>query len=212
MTIEKAILCFGDSNTWGCDPAGGPRFDRKTRWPGVLQAELGESFHIIEEGLGGRTTVWDDPLEGPKNGLEQLVPLLHSHRPLDLLVIMLGTNDLKNRFSVSAMDVSSGIERLVETARHYSDAFVGGKPEILVVCPPPFASLEGIPFKEMFVGGEEKSHQLADAYIKRGREKGFRVFDAGQVIESSPLDGIHLEASEHAKLGQAVANEVRGIL
>lgn len=210
--LEKAVMCFGDSNTWGCDPAGGPRLARSVRWPGILQAELGEGYHVVEEGLGGRTTVWEDPLEGPKNGLEHLVPLLYSHAPLDLLVIMLGTNDLKNRFSVSAMDVSWGVGRLVEAARNNARAFVNESPEILVICPPPFASMEGVDLKDIFVGGEEKSYQLAAEYERRGKEKNFRVINAGEIIKSSALDGIHLEPSEHSKLGKAVAQEVRGIL
>ena len=108
-----------------------------------MQAELGGAFHVIEEGLPGRTTVWDDPIEGSKSGLKQLVPILYSHMPLDVLIIMLGTNDLKNRFSVSAMDVSWSIRRLVETAQQCPDPHSGVVPEILVICPPPFAVGEG---------------------------------------------------------------------
>ena len=96
----RRILCFGDSNTWGYDPATGERFDEQTRWTGVLQAALGGDYTVIEEGLNGRTTVWDDPIEGHKNGHEYLVPCLETHRPLDLVVLMLGTNDLKRRFSL----------------------------------------------------------------------------------------------------------------
>ncbi len=102
------VLCYGDSNTWGADPAGGGRFSRDERWPGVLQKSLGDEYHIIEEGLGGRTTVWEDPIEGHKNGKEYLIPCLATHAPLDLVIIMLGTNDLKKRFSVSAQDVAFG--------------------------------------------------------------------------------------------------------
>ena len=108
---QKNILCFGDSNTWGFPPDCGARYDRETRWPGVLQQQLGEDYYVIEEGLPGRNTVWDDPVEGGKNGLKQLVPLIHSHMPLDLLIIMLGTTDFKNRFSVSPRDISWSIGR-----------------------------------------------------------------------------------------------------
>ncbi|MDQ8198252.1 SGNH/GDSL hydrolase family protein [Pelagicoccus enzymogenes] len=209
---EKTILCFGDSNTWGCDPSGWRRFDRKTRWPGVLHKELGEGYHVVEEGLGGRTTVWDDPIEGHKNGYAQLQPLLRSHMPLDLLVIMLGTNDLKNRFSVSAMDVSWGMGRLIDLARANSDAFTSGKAEILVVCPPPFAPMEGLSLEGIFVGGEEKSRQLASAYRAICKERGIGLIDAGDSISSSAVDGIHLEASEHDKLGRVIAREVASML
>lgn len=209
---EKSILCFGDSNTWGCDPAGWRRFGRETRWPGVLQAELGEGYHVVEEGLGGRTTVWDDPIEGDKNGYAQLRPLLRSHMPLDLLVIMLGTNDLKNRFSVSPTDVSWSVGRLVDLARANSDAFEGGEPRVLVVCPPPFAPLEGTPLRDIFVGGEEKSRGLSSAFRALCRERGLPLVDAGEHIESSKIDGIHLEASEHRKLGKVIAGEARRLL
>jgi lysophospholipase L1-like esterase len=212
MSAEKTIMCFGDSNTWGADPSGGPRFDRSTRWPCVLQAELGADYHVVEEGLCGRTTVWDDPIEGHKNGLQQLVPILQSHEPLDLVIIMLGTNDLKNRFSVSALDVANSVWRLVKTARTCAYPPTGQVSEILVICPPPFANLTPAPFKDMFVGGEEKSHQMADAFKAISEQRGFLLFNAGKVIRSSPLDGIHFEASEHIKLGQALAEKVLKII
>lgn len=209
MNSEKAILCFGDSNTWGADPSGGGRFDRSTRWPGVLQEELGDEFHVIEEGLCGRTTVWEDPIEGDKNGLAQLVPILKSHEPLDLVIIKLGTNDLKNRFSVSALDVANSTWRLVQAVRACAYPPTGQVPEILVVCPPPFAPLDPTPFKDMFIGGEAKSHQLADAFKRVAEERDFRLFLAGEVIQSSSVDGIHYDASEHLKLGKAMGKTVK---
>ncbi|VGO15340.1 hypothetical protein PDESU_03923 [Pontiella desulfatans] len=209
---EKTILCFGDSNTWGADPAGGPRFDRATRWPCILQQELGEGYHVVEEGLCGRTTVWDDPVEGHKNGFKHLVPLVQSHEPLDLLIIMLGTNDLKNRFGVSALDVANSAWQLVKAARSCAYPPTGQAPEVLVVCPPPFAPLEPTPFKDMFVGGEEKSHQLSAAFTGVSGQRGFRLFHAADVIRSSAIDGIHFEASEHGKLGKALADEIRKIV
>lgn len=205
---EKTILCFGDSNTWGADPAGGPRYDRATRWPCILQQELGNEFHVVEEGLCGRTTVWDDPIEGPKNGLNQLVPIIQSHEPLDLVIIMLGTNDLKNRFSVSALDVANSVWQLVKTARSCAYPFTGQVPEVLVICPPPFAPLAETQFKDMFIGGEKKSHQLAAAFRKMCEEKSVSMMNAGEIIESSSVDGIHLAVSEHAKLGKSVAEFV----
>jgi lysophospholipase L1-like esterase len=109
------VLCCGDSNIWGADPATGGRFSRDDRWPGVLQKALGDEYHVIEEGLGGRTTVWEDPIEGHKNGREYLIPCLVTHSPLDLVIILLGTNDLKKRFSVSAQDIAFGAGVLVDT-------------------------------------------------------------------------------------------------
>ena len=212
MMNEKTILCFGDSNTRGADPAGGPRFDRATRWPCILQQELGEGFHVVEEGLGGRTTVWDDPIEGHKNGLKQMVPIIQSHEPLDLLIIMLGTNDLKSRFSVSAFDIANSVWQLVKTARTCAYPLTGQLPEILVVCPPPLAPLAATPFKDMFEGGEEKSHKLFDAFKGVSEQRGFQLFNAGDVVKSSTIDGIHFEAGEHLKLGKALADKVREMI
>ncbi|HEY9054956.1 MAG TPA: GDSL-type esterase/lipase family protein, partial [Rectinemataceae bacterium] len=116
----KTVLCFGDSNTWGYDPRTTERYSPEHRWPEVLKATLQElhpgQFEVIAEGQNGRTTVWDDPL-GFKRGSDYLLPCLESHKPVDLLVIMLGTNDLKHRFGLSAYDVAKGLGRLVELAR-----------------------------------------------------------------------------------------------
>ena len=212
MNVEKTIMCFGDSNTWGADPAGGTRFDRSTRWPCILQKELGEGYYVVEEGLCGRTTVWDDPVEGPKNGLKQMVPIIQSHEPLDLVVIMLGTNDLKNRFSVSALDIANSVWQLVKTVRSCAYPLTGRVPEVLALCPPPVAPLGETDFTDMFVGGEEKSRQLAAAFATVSEMRGFRWFNAGDVICSSTTDGIHFDTVEHGKLGRAIAEEVRNII
>ena len=106
--MVKKILCYGDSNTWGYNPHTELRYPRAVRWTGVLQRGLGPAYHVIEEGLNGRTTVWDDPIEGYKSGKEYLVPCLETHKPMDLVVIMLGTNDLKHRFSLTAFDIATG--------------------------------------------------------------------------------------------------------
>jgi lysophospholipase L1-like esterase len=205
-------MCFGDSNTWGFPPDCGMRYDRQTRWPGVLQQELGDAYYVIEEGLPGRSTVWDDPVEGGKNGLEQLVPLIHSHMPLDLLIIMLGTNDLKNRFSVSALDISWSIGRLIKAARDSGNPFLGEAPDVLVICPPPLADMSNSPFKDIMIGAEEKSRQLPSVLKSFCDENKVRMFNAGDVVRTSPVDGIHWEPEEHQKLGIAVAREVLDIL
>jgi lysophospholipase L1-like esterase len=98
----KTVICFGDSNTWGADPAGGPRYSMEQRWGSILRKELGSGYYIIEEGLCGRTTVWDDPIEGYKSGKQYIIPCIDSHSPVDLVIILLGTNDLKKRFSLSS--------------------------------------------------------------------------------------------------------------
>jgi lysophospholipase L1-like esterase len=206
----REVLCFGDSNTWGSTPGSGERYPRGTRWTGVLQAALGESFHVIEEGLGGRTTVWDDPIEGDRNGRRQLPAILESHAPLDLVVLMLGTNDLKKRFSASAFDIARGAGRLAGIVLASASGNSRKPPKLLLMAPPPLATLSD--FTEMFEGGAEKSRLLGKYYRQVADEHGCAFFDTGTVIRSSDRDGIHLEEKEHKALGEAVAAEVRRIL
>jgi len=204
------ILCFGDSNTWGYNPATGGRYPREVRWPGVLQRELGNAHHVIEEGLCGRTTVWDDPIEGDKNGSRHLEPCLESHKPLDLVIIMLGTNDLKHRFSATAFDIAQGAGRLVIMVRALPVGPNGGPPEVLLVAPPPVARLTA--FASMFQGAEQKSRQLSAEFGRVAAESDCQLFDASAVIVSSDLDGIHFDRQAHEALGVALARRVRAIL
>lgn len=206
----RRILCFGDSNTWGYDPATAERFDEQTRWTGVLQAALGNEYTVIEEGLNGRTTVWNDPIEGYKNGHDYLVPCLETHRPLDLVVLMLGTNDLKRRFSLSAYDIAQGIAVLLRGVSYSRAGRDGQPPRVLLMAPPPVAKLEN--FAEMFEGSEAKSLLLGRHYRAVATEYHAAFLDTAGIIRSSDIDGIHLEPSEHAKLGRAVAHEVLSLI
>jgi lysophospholipase L1-like esterase len=206
----KTILCYGDSNTWGQDPASGNRFPRDVRWPGVLQQELGEDYEVIGEGLGGRTTVFDDPIFEHRNGKHYLIPCLGSHAPLHLVAIMLGTNDLKLRISRSASDIAIGAGALIVIAQRSAAGPDGGAPQVLLIAPPPLGRLTEL--AETFEGGESKSRRLADQYQRVANSYGCAFLDAGDVIVSSDLDGVHFEASEHQKLGRAVAEVVRRML
>ncbi len=206
----KTVLCYGDSNTWGYDPSTAGRYAMGERWTGVLRQELGNGYLIIEEGLNGRTTVWDDPIEGYKNGKEYLIPCLQTHKPIDLVVIMLGTNDLKMRFSVPAYDIANGAGVLVDTVKKSDAGLDEGPPKVLLMAPPPVAKLTE--FAEMFVGAEDKSTGFSEHYRRVAEEHGCDFFDTAEVIVSSDIDGIHFEAGEHQKLGKAVADQVRRIL
>lgn len=204
------ILCYGDSNTWGYNPETGGRYERVERWTGILAEKLGEEYEVIEEGLNGRTTVWDDPIEGYKNGKEYLIPCLETHKPLDLVIIMLGSNDLKKRFSLSPYDIAAGVGVLVDIVLKSCCGPGENAPAVLLMSPPPFARLTE--FAEMFEGAREKSKKLSAHYRRVAREKGCKFFNTSKVITSSDIDGVHLERSEHQKLGQAVASLVREIL
>lgn len=200
------ILVYGDSNTWGYNPHDGTRFDRHTRWGGVLRDRIGPDHDIIEEGLGGRTTVHDDPVEGGdvRSGLRYLTPCLLSHAPLDWIIILLGTNDLKLRFSLTAGDIALSTGRLLRAVRDSEAGPNGSAPRALLICPPPTAPLAGTPYEEMFTGAFEKSRLLAPRYAAVAAQHGADFLDAGQVIASSPVDAIHWEAEAHAALARAV--------
>lgn len=207
----KTIVCYGDSNTWGADPVvQGNRFDRVVRWPGVLRAALGEDFLVTEEGLNGRTTVWDDPIEGYKNGKEYLIPCLETHKPLDLVIVMLGTNDLKVRFSVPAYDIANSAGVLIDIIQRSRTGLNESAPQVLLIAPPPIFEVGD--FADMFEGSRAKSLKFAEQYQRVADEFGCAFLNAGSVIESSPADGIHFEPSEHRKLGEAVAVQVKAIL
>lgn len=203
----KTVLCYGDSNTWGYNPSTGERFSKDERWAGVLSQKLGAEYHVIEEGLNGRTTVWDDPIEGYKNGKEYLIPCLQSHRPIDLVVIMLGTNDLKKRFSVSAYDIANAAGVLVNVVQRSDAGPEGRPPKVLLMAPPPVGKLTE--FAEMFEDAEVKSRKFSEYYRRVAEEYGCMLLDTSEVIVSSDLDGIHFEAGEHQKLGEAVAALVK---
>lgn len=211
----KTILCYGDSNTWGAVPqphrGDGGRFAPDVRWPGVLRTRLGTGHTVIEEGLNGRTTCIADPVEGTyKNGAAYLTVALETHHPLDLVIIKLGTNDLKARFAMQPIDIGFGMGQLADIALKSTFGANGTPPQVLLVAPAPLAKLSW--FAEMFEGGTEKSHRLAAEIAVNAREKSVHFFDAGSVIRSSDDDGIHLDAAAHAALGEALAMRVRSIL
>jgi lysophospholipase L1-like esterase len=204
------IVVFGDSNTWGSDPATGGRLSRPQRWPSVLQRELGPDFEVIAEGLRGRTTVHDDPIEPYRCGADALPPCLMSHAPIDLVILALGCNDLKKRFSLSAFDIAKGAERLIFLARAYGEGPGGRAPKILLVAPPPLARLSD--YAEMFEGGTETSRRLGERFRAVAEQEDVAFLDAGAVIRCSDLDGIHYEADQHELLGRSAAKAVRAAL
>lgn len=206
----RKVVCFGDSNTWGYNPDSKSRYPRAERWPGVMAATLGNGFEVVEEGLNGRTAVNEDPIEEYKSGRDQIVPVVKSHKPFDLLVLMLGTNDLKHRFSLNAFDIARGAGRLVQIVRTLEDPTEGPAPDVLLVAPAPVSTLTD--FAMMFHGAEEKSKQLGEEFSKVARELSCPFLDLGKIATSSPVDGIHFDVENQRKIGLAVAEKVRQIL
>ncbi len=210
--MTRAVLCFGDSNTHGTPPmpdlAPSGRFDRNTRWPALMASHLGPDWHVIEEGHPGRTTVHDDPIEGAhRNGLTVLPSLLESHKPIDVVIVMLGTNDLKGRFSVNATDIALSLERLVGVIGAFACGPDGANPGILLVAPPPI--LETGALTEMFEGGAVKSRGLSDAIARAAIRANVAFLDARAHIAVSPVDGIHYDEDTHATLASVLASAVQ---
>jgi lysophospholipase L1-like esterase len=208
------VLCYGDSNTWGMIPGGAGRWPADVRWPGVMRRALGRSFHVVEEGLTGRTTAWDDPLKGAwRNGKTYLTPCLLSHAPLDIVVLFLGVNDLKKRIGRSAEEVARSAGALVDiirgsrAGRGTGDASEG--PAVILVCPPPVGRLNA--YTEPFDGAAEASLALSALFAAEARRRGCAFLDAGALIRASDVDGVHFDAKDHRTLGNAAAAVVKAL-
>ena len=203
----KTLVCFGDSNTYGTPPLDvlgeSRRYSMQERWPSVLRTGLGEGWHVVEEGLPGRTTVHDDPIEGAhRNGLTVLPALLESHNPIDLVSVMLGTNDLKTRFSVGAEDIGFSLERLLGVILASRAGPAGKPPAVLLIAPVPIREV-GL-LEPMFRGGAAKSRELGRVCADVAKRAGVGFLDAGTVAETDPGEGIHLSVAAHAALAKAV--------
>ena len=210
--MTRTIVCFGDSNTHGADPVDGTRLPRDARWPGVMRAQLGDGYEVIEEALSGRTTVWDSPLAPGRNGRDYLLPCLWSHEPVDLVIIMLGTNDLKRVHGVTANEIASGAAVLVDLARQSLAGPGDTPPAVMLVAPVPLNEPTDRSEVWGFGAAREESHRLADRFAVVAKDRGVPFFDAGSVAEVSPLDGVHLDAEAHRALGTALAPLVRETL
>lgn len=199
----KHILCYGDSNTHGFIPWGG-RYDDKTRWTCLLAELLGPEYRIIDEGLNGRTSSFDDPLESGRNGMTYLIPCLQTHLPLDLTILMLGSNDLKRRFSPSVEKITDSIIRLADLTREITDA------PVLLVSPILLGTqIVGPSFSEEAV---ELSKKLAPSLKSRAEKSGLLFMNAADFAEPSPSDGLHLTPEGHWSLADAFYTRIKQIL
>lgn len=213
--MKKHILCIGDSNTHGycADPAdcadGGIRFNEEERWTCLLQKALGDAYLVTEEGLSGRTTVFADPIHENMDVLSYVYALLKSHEYIDLLIIMLGTNDTKERFNASPATIAWGMERLVRKAMAVDCWTPGSKPNILIVSPPPIG--KGVETSdvadEMGIGSVEKSEKLAAYYEKTAQLLGVHFMDAAG-CEFNTLDFMHLTRKGHRQLAEKFAKRI----
>ncbi|MFT4006153.1 MAG: SGNH/GDSL hydrolase family protein [Lacrimispora sp.] len=200
------ILCFGDSNTHGSNPDGTPaRHPYSVRWPGRLQQILGNSFQIIEEGMGGRTTVWEDPLEPGRCGLSFLPVALQSHKPLDLVILSLGTNDCKSLFCASERVIARGMSRLVEVVKRFDYGPDAAAPQILIISPIHMGKEVSHSIFEAFdEESARKVRQLASLYEEIAVKYGCGFLDASRVAGPG-TDQLHMDAESHKALAEAVA-------
>ena len=212
---KKHIVCFGDSNTHGycADPndseTHSDRFSENERWTCLLQKALGEEYYVIEEGLSGRTTVFDDPLHEKMSGLDSIYSCLMSHEPVDLLIIMLGTNDCKERFGANAAAIAVGLQRLILKAKTVP-AWTCGKPTILIICPPWMR--EGFHDEVMGLCCVEKSPLLAQYFAPIAEATECAFLDAEGVAEFNTVDFTHLSRKGHAQLAEKLAELVPTLL
>lgn len=197
----KTIVCYGDSNTWGRIP-GNERYPRSVRWTGVLQKLLGGEYEIINEGLNGRTFVAVDPQRPYRTGVSQLESILQSHKPVDAVVIMLGTNDVKTTYNLTAQDIARHLDQTIALVQKENIS------KILIVCPTEIILPEVNTLNPDFVNGPEISIQLPALYKNVAEKYSCNFLNAQDYISSSKIDGFHLEPEAHATLAGVIKDEL----
>lgn len=212
----RSILCYGDSNTYGLSPewlSGTPgRHGPDVRWPGVLQRLLGDEYNIIEEGLNGRTTVFDDPTSPGRRGLDFLPICVESHLPLDLVILMLGTNDARSMYGVSPAEIAAGMGRLVQAVLNPFLYTMFAPPKVLIAAPVPIGKdAVSLPDGITTMESVEKSCRLAAHHETIAHMMGCEFIDLAPVAATAPGEGIHLNAAGHAAVAQAMADKIRKI-
>lgn len=213
--MKKHIVCFGDSNTHGYCAETNGRYDENQRWPLLLNRKLGSDYLVLEEGLSGRTTSFPDPIHEGLSGIDYIYPCLMSHEPVDLLIIMLGTNDTKERFNASAACIALGLKRLIAKALATTDCWRDGRPSILVITPKSIdAAYESSNVgSTMGKGCVEKSMELGCEFKKIADLMGCHYFDANTVVsENNHIDYMHLTEKGHQELADALAEIIPSII
>lgn len=214
---KKSILCYGDSNTFGHRPMDGQRYPYGVRWTSLLAENLGKDFQVIEAGLNSRTTVIDDEVEKYRNGLKYIDVVVEMNWPLDLVILMLGTNDMKVRYQAQAVDIAEGARSIVrEIRRLHQEIRPDWMPQILLVSPLLVGEKirDGLSDCSEGFGGERAywlSRELAPLYQQVAREEGCHFLDAGSVASAGTADALHLEEEGHRDLAAAMEAKVREI-
>ena len=216
VRMKKRIICFGDSNTWGYDPVTGERYDENTRWTMRMQKILGDGYQVIEEGQNGRTIACEDPWEwGNKKGMDYVLPMVESHRPFDLLIIMLGSNDLKKKFNLPAGDIAGALKTMLMHLKSFLKYKCNIDPKILIISPVWLGEdIADSRFSEFFDGENavKNSKRLAYWYEETAKLFECEFFDASTVAYAGKTDSLHIEAESHMKLAEALAEKVKHII
>ncbi|MBQ9333845.1 MAG: SGNH/GDSL hydrolase family protein [Lachnospiraceae bacterium] len=209
----KTVLCYGDSNTYGYIPETGMRYPRNIRYPGVLQELLGSEYAVIEEGCNGRTTIYGDSNEEWKTGLDYLKPCLNSHKPIDVVVMMLGSNDLKTFFDLTAEKIAYGAGVLVDVIQSFMPEKQGYVPKILLISPPEIGpDIKSSPFYGEFDERSiEESKRFPELFRALAEEKGCLFLNAAEYISPSTFDSLHLTPESHRILAEKVAKVIKTI-
>lgn len=209
----RTIVCFGDTNTWGYDEITGGRLPFEKRWTGILSKILGKGYRVIEEGMAGRTTVNEDPVEQHKNGREHLFPCLESHRPIDVFVMMLGQVELKSRFSLTGYDIAMGIEELVAIVLKSDAGRSGQPPKTLLISPVQVGKVEGTDMEKWFpaVGTRERSAMFPVLFKEIADKYGIEFMEASKAAKTA-ADAIHIANDSHQSFAQAVAWKIEELL
>lgn len=213
--MRKRILCFGDSLTWGFDPDKRTRFDEGIRWTSRLQEKLGSDYVVIEEGQNGRTIASEDPSEGEKNGMTYIGPCLESHLPIDVLILMLGTNNLKPKFGLCSMDIAGQMQLMLQKILSVNHFKFNDSMKIILIAPP----YVGENIRDSWLGESfgyedsiKKSKELASWYKQLADMYAIEFIDASEYVVTSSSDSIHMDADNQKKLGDVVYDYLRDLI
>jgi lysophospholipase L1-like esterase len=204
----KIILCYGDSNTWGYNPSADDRFPRSVRWTGALQRLLGDEYEVISEGLCGRAFVAEDPKKPHRTGITHLQSIVESADPADLVMIMLGTNDIMTTYNLSPEQIAEHLQQTVDLIRN-PKLEIGKQPKILIICPPPVIFPANGELDKRMVDGPQKCKVLPDLYESVAKKNGCEFIDAGKYTSFGTVDGYHFDESGHRKLAETLASWIQ---
>jgi lysophospholipase L1-like esterase len=207
----RTVICYGDSNTWGNIPRSDERYPRNIRWPGALQDILGNTYDVISEGLCGRTFVALDPAKQHRTGITHLQSILETNDPIDLVIVMLGTNDVKTTYGLTAEEISQDLEETIFLIRS-EKVDLEKDPKILIICPPPVIDPKTKDLDGRMVNGPEIFKSLPKYYKEVAERNDCEFINAGEYISSSDVDGYHLGKEAHLRLAEVISEKVKFLI